>query len=80
MPDANGGSLDRALPAEGAGVGCVLGDLHFLDLFSERGAVACAILADDADLAGAFSHCGWVLLVTCQVGEGWVNGDEDLGG
>lgn len=35
MPDSDGSALNRVLPAEGAGVGGMLGDLHLLHLFSE---------------------------------------------
>ena len=56
MPDADGSSLHLGLATEGASVLGVLADFNFLHHFPEGGTIAGPVLADDADLLGAFSH------------------------
>lgn len=55
MPDADGSSLHLGLATEGASVLGVLADFNFLHHFPEGGTIAGPVLADDADLLGAFS-------------------------
>ena len=57
MPDADGLALDGVLAAELAGVLAVLGHLDLLHLLTQGGAVAGAVLADNAHLLRALSLC-----------------------
>ena len=52
MPDSDGGTLDRVLAAEGAGVGGVLGDLHLLDRLAESRSVTDTVLSGHSCLSG----------------------------
>ena len=58
VPDAHGHPLHGVLAAEDACVLRVLADLHLLDLITERGTIAHAILASDASLLGALRARG----------------------
>ena len=49
-------SLHLGLATEGASILGVLADFNFLHHFPEGGTIAGPVLADDADLLGAFSH------------------------
>jgi hypothetical protein len=56
VPDADGSSLHLGLATEGASILGVLADFNFLHHFPEGCTIAGPVLADDADLLGAFSH------------------------
>lgn len=56
VPDAHSAALDSVLAAEAAEVLGVLADLDLLDLLSQRGTVAGAVLADNPHFLCALRH------------------------
>lgn len=56
LPDPHARALDGILAAEDAPVRGVLGDLHLLDQFTQRGTVPGTVLSGDSDLLRALSH------------------------
>lgn len=63
FPDPDDCPLDGVLPAEGAAVGGVLGDLDLAQELAERGAVSGAIFSGDSHFSRAvLTHFGLIFI------------------
>ena len=58
LPDTNHLALHVLLSAEWAREFTVLADLNLTKHFTDGGTIPGTVLSGDADLLGAFSHCG----------------------
>lgn len=56
MPDTNGGTLNRILTAEGAGIPGVLRDFHLFHLLTQGSTITSAVFSGDTNFACAFGH------------------------